>query len=84
MLREDKDFTQGISPYVFYYPFFLEISDGTITMTVCTLSFPNFGEMARKIQDVEKSQKEFHKDLLRRAPELEKEEFRVCLDPISI
>lgn len=53
-----------------------EISDGTITMTVCTLSFPNFGEMARKIQDVEKSQKEFHKDLLRRAPELEKEEFR--------
>ena len=59
-------------------------------MTVCTLSFPNFGEMARKIQDVEKSQKEFHKDLLRRAPKLEKnykenlEEFRVCLDPFSI
>ena len=47
-------------------------SDGTILMKVCTLSFPNYGLMVRKVKENYERQKAL-KEELKQAPNLDKE-----------
>ena len=53
--------------------------DGTLSMKVCTLSFPNYGFMLRKLQENIDSEKAFREEMLRRAmvSTLQKEDIQV-------
>ena len=53
--------------------------DGTLSMKVCTLSFPNYGFMLRKLQENIDSEKAFREEMLRRAmvSTLQKEDIKV-------
>lgn len=46
-------------------------------MMVCTLSFPNYGFMGRKLRENAERQKLFQEDMIRRAPNLDKEGIKV-------
>ena len=54
-----------------------EIPDGTMSMTVCTLSFPSYGFILHKLKNNIQNQKEFVEDLTKNANKLEKEDVKV-------
>jgi hypothetical protein len=51
--------------------------DGTVEMTVCTLSFPNYGWMIHNVQENVKSQKIFMDYIAKEATNLQKEDVKV-------
>ena len=60
-----------MNPVIFktILPLFIIIGgmDGTLSMKVCTLSFPNYGFMLRKLQENTDREKAFREEMLRRA-----------------
>ena len=48
-------------------------------MTVCTLSFPTYGDILRKLVENNKTSKEFLENMKNNANQLDKEEIRVSI-----
>ena len=48
-------------------------------MTVCTLSFPTYGDMLRKLAENNKTSKEFLENMKNNANQLDKEEIKVSI-----
>ena len=59
--------------------FIVEAPCGTISMTVCTLSFPTYSNILRKLVENKKTSQEFLENMKYNANKLEKEEIKVFI-----
>ena len=52
---------------------------GAISMNVCTLSFPTYGDILRKLVENNKTSKEFLENMKNNPNQLDKEEIKVYI-----